>query len=182
MNEPEYDFGFAIETTREEVVEQNFRDWRIHAWRDEVVAVLGEEEWRHPSPQLKEQHWDRLNEDFPIIERNIMDGLRTMFDVVRGEGHSGEELVGTIVWWPSKRKQAVGRLGQPRVWPLGVLAGSTQAWGDDVCIYFPSAEEALPVGFDYHEGTSALAKELVDASVMFFDLPADMKEMLEQAA
>lgn len=189
MNAPEYNFGFAIETSRQEVIEQNYQDWRLQASRHEVEAVLGRGAWEQPfDPRLTEEQWGHLNHDISRIERNVMRGLGELFDVVRGEGHAGDELVGTIIWWPSSRKCALRRLGNDRLWPMNLLLENIR----DVCMdtgdprdlfaHFTCAEDLLPAGFDYHAGTSALAKEIVDASVTLFDFPEEMHKMLEDAA
>ncbi len=75
--------GFAIGTSTQEVIDDNFRE---EFGRDAT-----------------ETDWDTLREDILQIERNAVNFLRRKLGAIRDEGHSDDDLIGTCwVDWSNR--------------------------------------------------------------------------------
>jgi hypothetical protein len=81
----ELECGFAIHTSEQGVMEDNFQERRD----------------REPT----EEEWSKIGEDIDVAERNMVAYLRGIFDGIRVDGHDSDEyLVGSIWCKWSNRK------------------------------------------------------------------------------
>ena len=86
--------GFAIITTNEDMIEDNYRE-RF-------------DEGDFDKPELSDSDWEKLNEDIGQIERNVLAYLSKTIENARDEGHNGNDgaLTGTA-WYDSDKKDQV---------------------------------------------------------------------------
>lgn len=100
MAKREKSCGFAIGIASEEMIAEDARSFvEEHGRPKEYERFLTKE------GAITDAGWKQLNEDIPRIERNAMAWLRKTFNSARDDGHSGEELVGSVWYDPADERQ-----------------------------------------------------------------------------
>jgi len=138
--EGELNCGFAIVTDPQDVMEQNF------------------EERRGREPNDKE--WEQINKDVMTVERNAVAYLNKVLGQVRDEGHSDDDLIGSV-WCPWTNKK-----GLEIIWTSREEEGHQEL----------STEEDRAL----YKGVSEIGLDAFSASFYFFNIQPEDMERLEQ--
>lgn len=89
--------GFAIYTDPQSIIEANAEDKA-----QEFGAVPG---LVTKDGKITNAGWDQLTQDINRIEGNALGWLKKKFDGARDDGHSGDELVGSVWYDPTNKDQ-----------------------------------------------------------------------------
>ena len=142
--------GFSISTYGEDIIESNLED--LLSRYPEAAEELKRRRYLGKRGAITKRGWDRLFMDSARLERNALRWLRRTFTSARDEGHSGEELVGTL-WYDADDA------GQMELLELGQeerIDMIDSSYGD-------FAEEAF-------EGVSDFGQSLLGGQINFFDV------------
>ena len=132
--------GFAIVTDSQDVIEDNFRDRR----------------GREPS----DEEWKQINKDVQTVERNAVAYLNKVLGQVRDEGHSDDDLIGSV-WCPWTNKE-----GLEIIWTNRDEAGHQELSNKESIAFF--------------KGVSKVGLDAFDARFYFFDIESEDMERLKQ--
>lgn len=138
--EGELNCGFAIVTDPQNVIEQNF------------------EERRGREPNAKE--WEQINKDVVTVEKNAVAYLNKVLGKVRDEGHSGDDLIGSV-WCPWTNKK-----GLEIIWTNREEEGHQDLSNEEDNAFF--------------KGVSKVGTDAFGASFNFFNIEPEDMERLEQ--
>jgi len=99
MAKREKSCGFAIYTDPQATIEAAAED-KVREYGTEGVEAFVTK-----AGKITQRGWDQLNQDINRIEGNAVNWLRSKFDGARDDGHSGDELVGSIWYDPTNENQ-----------------------------------------------------------------------------
>lgn len=92
--------GFAIGTYDERMIEEDAR-----AFVEEHELPREFEKFLNANGTITPAGWEQINKDVSKIERNAVAWLRKTFVSARDDGHTGNELVGSVWYDPSNKDQ-----------------------------------------------------------------------------
>ena len=146
----EFDIGFAISTPDQRNIEEE--------------AALYAEEYGG-SPELTQEEWDQINDGTSQIENRIVAWLSDTFNGATSEGHSDEELVGSMWVDPENKEQ------------LDVLRSAE--WVSKGRIILTHSSGSLTKFIDPCEGfPDKIYYLLMDVRVEFIEIPEELEDLL----
>jgi len=138
--------GFAISTYHQDVIAENAKE-RFGEQADPYMVGLVD-----PRGHILSAGWEELKRDIATIERNAMAWLRKTFNDARDEGHSGDELVGTLWFNPRSKKQlSLLEIGQNERIDM-----TDASYGDFARVAF--------------KGVSRLGEQVLGGAIHFYDV------------